>query len=92
MANERITEDIVRNHFKNDPLFKSNKEQKAEITNLQELIDWIDSSKTCYVTEKGENYFVVQAPKNATWQIQFEKKDDIEDIIYKAKEIGRAHV
>lgn len=31
MANERITEDIVRNHFKNDPLFKSVKfeEQKS---------------------------------------------------------------
>jgi hypothetical protein len=31
MANERITEDIVRNHFKYDPLFKSIKleEQKS---------------------------------------------------------------
>jgi hypothetical protein len=31
MANERITEDVARNHFKNDPLFKSIKfeEQKS---------------------------------------------------------------
>jgi len=61
-------------------------EQKVEITNLQELIDWIDNSKICYVTETSEIYFVIQAPNNATWQIQFEKKDNIEDIIYKAKE------
>ena len=61
-------------------------EQKVEITNLQELIDWIDNSKICYVDEIGEDYFVIEAPNNATWQIQFEKKDNIEDIIYKAKE------
>jgi len=29
MANERITEDIVRNHFKNDPLFKNIKFELA---------------------------------------------------------------
>jgi len=61
-------------------------EQKIEIKNLQQLFDWIDSSKTCYVTETDEDYFVIEAPNNATWQIQFEKEDDIDDIIYKTKE------
>ena len=61
-------------------------EQKVGINNLQELIDWIDNSKICCVDEIGKDYFVIEAPNNATWQIQFDKEDDIEDIIYKAKE------
>ena len=61
-------------------------EQKIEIKNLQELFDWINSSKTCYVDETGEDYFVVQASNNANWQIQFEKNDDIDEIILKTIE------
>ena len=58
-------------------------EQQIEINNLQQLLNWIDCSKTCYATEKGEDYFVVQAPNNATWQIQFDKDDEIDDIFSK---------
>ena len=58
-------------------------EQQIEINNLQQLLNWIDCSKTCYATEKGEDYFVVKAPNNATWQIQFDKDDEIDDIISK---------
>lgn len=40
MANERITEDIVRSHFKNDPLFKSIKleEQKSFSKRVVDLL------------------------------------------------------
>lgn len=40
MANERITEDLERSHFKEDPLFKSIKweEQKSSIKRVQELL------------------------------------------------------
>jgi hypothetical protein len=61
-------------------------EQKNEINNLQELLDWIEEEKSCCIEEKGEDYFVIEAPNNATWQIRFEREDKIEDIIYKAIE------
>lgn len=40
MANERITEGLVRDHFKNNALFKSIKweEQKSNIKRVQELL------------------------------------------------------
>jgi len=56
-------------------------EQKSEIKNLQQLFDWIDSSKTCYVTETGEDYFVVEAPNNADVHVHYEEYDEIDDII-----------
>lgn len=35
MANERITENIVREHFKNDPLFSSIKFEEQKSTNIR---------------------------------------------------------
>jgi hypothetical protein len=58
-------------------------EQKEKITSLQELIDWIDNSDICYVADNGETAFVVHAPNDAEWTIQFEKDDDIDTIIPK---------
>ena len=58
-------------------------EQKTEIKNLQELIDWIDNIRICCIEETDEDYFVVEAPNNATCQIQFDKNDGIDDIISK---------
>ena len=48
MANERITEDIVRNHFKNDPLFKSIKfeEQKSYNKRVIDLLQNASKSGT----------------------------------------------
>ena len=57
-------------------------EQKTKINTLQELFDWINNSKQCHIVENDKDYFIIQAPNNATWQIQFNKKDEIEDIIY----------
>ena len=61
-------------------------EQKIEFNNLQELLDWIESGSDCHIEETGKDYFVVEAPNNATWQIQFEKSDDIDSIISKTIE------
>lgn len=46
MANERITEDIVRNHFKNDPLFSTIKfeEQKSFSKRVIELLQGASKS------------------------------------------------
>jgi hypothetical protein len=59
-------------------------EQKNNITSLQELIDWIENSGDFNVFDKEDDCFTIEAPNNATWQIQFEKDDDIREIIYKA--------
>ena len=60
--------------------------QQIEINSLQDLFNWIDSSKRCYVVEKYDDCFTIQAPNNATWQIQFDKNDEIDDIISKTIE------
>jgi len=60
--------------------------QKTEINSLQELIDWIDNSKICCFEEISEEYFIIEAPDNATRQIQFKKDDEIDDIILKTIE------
>ena len=57
-------------------------EQKTEIKNLQELITWIENND-CFVFDKDEDTFIVEAPNNVTWQIQFNKNDEIDDIISK---------
>ncbi|GAB6012661.1 HsdM family class I SAM-dependent methyltransferase [Viscerimonas tarda] len=43
MANERITEDIVRDHFKNDPLFKSIKFEEQKSYNKR-VVDLLQSA------------------------------------------------
>jgi len=60
MANERITEDIFRNHFKNDPLFKSIKfeEQKSYNKRVTELLQ--NASKSGKGVGKPE--FIVSFP------------------------------
>ncbi|MDR1347835.1 MAG: hypothetical protein LBJ63_05310 [Prevotellaceae bacterium] len=60
MANERITEDIVRNHFKNDPLFKSIKfeEQKSYNKRVIELLQ--NASKSGKGVGKPE--FIISFP------------------------------
>ncbi len=60
MANERITEDIVRNHFKNDPLFKSIKfeEQKSYNKRVIDLLQ--NASKSGKGVGKPE--FIVSFP------------------------------
>lgn len=61
-------------------------EDKIKIKNLQELIDWIDNSRICCIEETDEDYFVVEAPNNATCQIEFDKNDGIDNIISKTIE------
>ena len=57
--------------------------QKIEIENLQQLLDWIDDSKICIVSEKGENYFLVEAPNNNDIYVRYDKCDDIDEIMSK---------
>ena len=73
MANERITEDIVRNHFKNDPLLKSVKfeEQKSSNKKIIELLQ--NASKSGNGIGKPE--FIVSFPvANSNYLIVIECK------------------
>ena len=56
-------------------------EHKMKIRNLKQLFDCIEYGN-CYIFDKAEDFFVVEAPNNATQYIGFEKDDDIEKIVY----------
>jgi hypothetical protein len=61
-------------------------EQKTKITCLQDLLDWINNSNTCVVTETGDDYFIVEASNNADVYVHYEEYYEIEDIVKKAIE------
>jgi len=60
MANERITEDLVRNHFKNDPLFKSIKLEEQKSYNKR-IIDLLQSASKSG-TGGGKPEFIISFP------------------------------
>jgi type I restriction-modification system DNA methylase subunit len=78
MANERITEDIVRTHFKEDVLFKSIKweEQKSNIKRVQELLRGESKGGG-----KGNGYpeFILSFPTNSSYLIVVECKAKVSD-------------
>ncbi|TAL67144.1 MAG: methyltransferase [Bacteroidetes bacterium] len=76
MANERITEDIVRNHFKIDPLFNIIKleEQKSSNKRIIELLQ--NASKSGKGMGKPE--FIISFPaQNSNYLILIECKSEI---------------
>jgi type I restriction-modification system DNA methylase subunit len=78
MANERITEDIVRNHFKNDPLFKSIKfeEQKSYNKRVIDLLQ--NASKSGKGVGKPE--FIISFPAgNIDYLLVVECKASVAD-------------
>ena len=78
MANERITEDIVRNHFKEDPLFKSVKFEEQKSYNKR-VIDLLQSaSKSGKGVGKPE--FIISFPMgNIDYLIVVECKASVSD-------------
>ncbi len=56
-------------------------QHKTEIENLQQLFDWINNSKQCYVVEEEKDFFQISAPNNAEIFVNIEKEDEIDDII-----------
>ena len=61
MTNERITEDIVRTHFKNDPLFKSIKleEQKSQSARIRKCLSKASKNQT---EKPGFPEFIISIP------------------------------
>lgn len=82
MANERITEDIVRQHFKSDAFIQSVKfeEQKSNNKRIQELLK--GQSKT---GGKGNGYpeFIISFPTNSNYIIVVECKAKVSNHISK---------
>jgi 16S rRNA A1518/A1519 N6-dimethyltransferase RsmA/KsgA/DIM1 with predicted DNA glycosylase/AP lyase activity len=78
MANERITEDIVRNHFKADPLFKSIKfeEQKSYNKRVVGLLQSASKSGTGV----GKPEFIISFPAgNIDYLLVVECKANVAD-------------
>ena len=78
MANERITEDIVRSHFKDDALFASIKweEQKSSIKRVQELLKGESKGKG---SGNGYPEFILSFPTNSSYIIVVECKARLSD-------------
>lgn len=78
MTNERITEDIVRSHFKEDALFTSIKweEQRSSSKRIQELLRGESKSNG-----KGYGYpeFILSFPTNSSYLIVVECKAKVSD-------------
>lgn len=78
MVNERITEDIVRSHFKDDALFTSIKweEQRSSSKRIQDLLKGESKGKG-----KGNGYpeFILSFPTNSSYIIVVECKAKVSD-------------
>ena len=78
MANERITENIVRTHFKNDPLFIDKEiildEQKSSIHSIKDLFSSASKSKTGM---RGYPEFIISFNKAPEFIVVIECKADV---------------
>ncbi len=75
MANERITEDLVRDHFKNDPLFSNIvfEEQQSSNPRINKLLKSASKSGS----GKGFPEFIISFPEIAGFLIVVECKADL---------------
>ena len=73
MKNERLTEDIVRSHFKSDPLYKSIKleEQKSSNSKIAEILKSASKSGKSNV---GMPEFIISFPTDSEFLIVIECK------------------
>lgn len=91
MANERLTEGLVRDHFKDDPVFSSIQwdEQKSSIKLIDELLSSAskNNADTQFFKKKKHGYpeFIISFPTNSNYLIVVECKA----ITTKHESIGR---
>lgn len=89
MANERITEDFVRQHFKKDPFYKSIKfeEQKSSNKRVQDLLKGQSKGggkgsgypEFIISFPSNSNYIIVVECKAETWQHESKKRDKVKE-------------
>lgn len=76
MANERITEDIVRQHFKGDALFSSVKFEEQKSSNRR-IIDLLKGHSKTGGSGDGRPEFIISFPTNSNYIIVVECKASI---------------
>ena len=77
MANERITEDIVRTHFKDDPLFSSIKFEEQKSTNIR-VMDALATASKALTGKGGKPEFIITFPQQSMdYLIVVECKADV---------------
>lgn len=76
MANERITEDIVRQHIKNDALYNSVKLEEQKSTNKR-VVELLKGQSKTGGTGDGRPEFIVSFPTNSNYIIVVECKASI---------------
>ena len=80
MANERITESIVRDHFKNDPVYSSVtfEEQKSNNSRISSLLKDASKNTSSSVnrskSRQGFPEFILSFPSNSNYLIVIECK------------------
>jgi type I restriction-modification system DNA methylase subunit len=76
MANERLTEEIVRNHFRYDPLFSSIRFEEQKSTNLR-IAECLSSASKSGKNSPGRPEFIITFPtQNMDYLIVVECKAD----------------
>ena len=65
MANERITESIVRDHFKDDPLFSSVKFEEQKSTNIR-IAECLASASKSGKDRPGKPEFLITFPTQSS--------------------------
>ena len=73
MANERLTEDIVRQHFKNDALFGSVRFEEQKSTN-KKIIELLKGQSKTGGKGDGRPEFIISFPTNSNYIIVIECK------------------
>lgn len=77
MANERLTESIVRDHFKEDPLFSSIKIEEQKSTNIR-IANCLSKASKSGKNKPGRPEFIVTFPtQNMDYIIVIECKADV---------------
>lgn len=76
MANERITEDIVRQHFKNDAVFQSIKFEEQKSSN-KFIIELLKGKSKSGGSGDGRPEFIISFPSNSNYIIVIECKAKI---------------
>lgn len=79
MANERLTEGLVRDHFKSDPVFLSVQweEQKSSIKLINDLLSSASKNANAQNSQKkkqGYPEFIISFPTNSNYLIVVECK------------------
>ncbi|GHT26155.1 hypothetical protein FACS18942_03090 [Planctomycetales bacterium] len=58
----------------------------AKIQNIEDFQKWIAAHSNFGISEKGDDFFTVECPCDASVSVHFENEDDINEIILKTIE------